>query len=51
MVRLTLSSADGVTAIIQDVFDSVNIKWKNTNFNLPAIVLHSAGLNVLLGFS
>lgn len=30
VLPLTLSSADGVTTILSEVFDALNIKWKFT---------------------
>ena len=51
LVTLTLSSADGVTTIEQDVFDEVEIKWKNTKVKTSAVVLPGAGFDVLLGMT
>lgn len=48
VVPLTLSSADGVTTINQDVLNSLNVKWKETEIFLPAMVFPGTGFDVLL---
>lgn len=51
MAPLTFFSANGVTKISCEVFDSVNIRWKETTVILSAVVLPGVGFNVLLGLS
>lgn len=48
---LTLSSANGVTTINIAVFDLVNIKWKSSNVDLPAVVLPGADFGLFLGLT
>lgn len=49
VVPLKLSYADEITTIKREVFDELNIKWKGTEVELPKVVLHIVGFDVLLG--
>lgn len=50
-VTLTLFSANGVTTIKREVFEGLNVKWKGTEVESPAVVLPGAGVDFLLGIS
>ena len=48
---LTIASADGISTITREVYEGLQIDWKDSSVRLPAVVLPGAGFDVLLGMA